>query len=144
MQWARIAVIAVGLLVGLGGAAANLLSVVLKPPAKPDVPLVIPSQILAGVSAADAALLRDFYAGMADIVVRDGLSAPPSVKTTFDLRNRHKQALEMAFAHTAMVGKYEGLGGRLDEYLLKAIGNLDIPLTAESRKAAAKAFSEIK
>ena len=109
-----------------------------------DRPLVVPSAILAGVSPADAKSLRDFYAAMADIVVRDGSAAVPVVKTTFDLRNRHRDALQMAFANTSMVGKYAGLGEKLDSYLLDAIGKLDVPLTPESRRSAAKAFSDIR
>jgi hypothetical protein len=144
MRWVRIAVIGVGLSVGLCGMAAGWLHAVLVSPTSPDRPLVVPSAVLAGVSSADAKQLRDFYTAMADIVVRDGLAKIPLCKTTFDLRNRHRQALETAFANTSMVGKYEGLGQRLDEYLLATIGRLDIPLTTDVRKAAAKAFSDIK
>lgn len=141
MAGVRSAVIAVSLAVATAAGALGWLQTVTRPV---DVPLVIPSAVLAGVSSPDARLLRDFYAAMADIVVRDGLAQSPLCKTTFDLRNRHRQALETAFANTAMVGKYDGLGQRLDEYLLVAIGRLDIPLTADVRKAAAKAFSDIK
>jgi hypothetical protein len=142
MNWLRAAVIAVGVTVAAGAAGVGWVQSILKPvgPA----PLVIPSAVLAGVSAADAKLLRDFYTAMADIVVRDGLSGDPVAKTTFDLRNRHKTALQLAFANTAMVGKYPGLGDRLDTYLLDAIGKLDVPLTPEVRKSAAKAFSDIR
>jgi hypothetical protein len=136
----RAAAIAAFALVALAAGAAHYAKAILRPVAV----VVVPGEILAGVSAADARQLRDFYTAMADIVVRDGLAPAPLCKTTFDLRNRHRQALETAFANTAMVGKYAGLGERLDEYLLVSIGRLDIPLTADVRKAAAKAFSDIK
>lgn len=137
----RAIVIGVGVAVAAGAAGLGWLQSVLKPV---DRPLVVPSAILAGVSPADAKSLRDFYAAMADIVVRDGSAAVPVVKTTFDLRNRHRDALQMAFANTSMVGKYAGLGEKLDSYLLDAIGKLDVPLTPESRRSAAKAFSDIR
>lgn len=136
----RKAVIAVGLAVSLacGGAYVyvNRPSVV--------APQVDPSAILAGVEPSDAALIRDFYTALADIVVRDGLQATPVCKTTFELCNRHRQALATAFANTGMVGKYAGLGDRLDSYLLKAIGDTDVPLTPELRASAAKAFAAVK
>lgn len=141
MGWIRVAVIAVGVTVAAGAAGVGALQGILKPV---DKPVVVPSAVLAGVSSADARQLRDFYAAMADIVVRDGFSPAPVVKTVFELRNRHKDALQMAFANTAMVGKYPGLGDRLDAYLLAAVGKTDVTLTQELRRAAAKAFSEIK
>jgi hypothetical protein len=83
--------------------------------------------------------MRDFYGSMADIVARSEV-----IKTTLDLRNRHRDALAMAFEKTAMVGKYPGLGERLDKYLLDAIGSTDVPLTPELRQAASSAFASIK
>lgn len=141
MGWLRGTVIAAGVAVAAVAAGLGWLQSVLKPV---DAPVVVPSSILAGVSAADARHLRDFYAAMADIVVRDGQSADPVVKTTFELRNRHKAALQLAFANTGMVGKYPALGEKIDAYLLDAIGRLDVPLTAEVRQAASKAFAAIK
>lgn len=136
----RIAVIVLGVLVAMVAGGGHYVQSLLKPtPA-----VVVPSEILAGVSSADAKQLRDFYAALADVVVRDGLSPSPVVKTVFDLRNRHKDALQMAFANTGMVGKYAGLGDRLDAYLLAAVGKTDAALTGDIRRAAAKAFSEIK
>lgn len=137
----RAIVIGVGMAVAAGAAGLGWLQAVLKPV---DMPVIVPSAILAGVSSQDAKSLRDFYAAMADIVVRDGSAAVPVVKTTFDLRNRHRDALQMAFVNTSMVGKYAGLGEKLDAYLLEAIGKLDVPLTPESRRSAAKAFSDIR
>ena len=137
MNWLRVAVIAAGVTVAAGAAGVGWVQSVLKPV---DRPVVVPSAILAKVSNADAKQLRDFYAAMADIVLRDS----QVVKTTFDLRNRHKDALQLAFEKTEMVGKYPGLGDRLDTYLLDAIGKLDVPLTQESRRSAAKAFAEIR
>lgn len=139
----RSAVIALGLLVAAGAGGAYVVQSVLKPPSPAPTP-VLPESILAGVSKADAAVLRDFYAAMADIVVRDGKAKEPVVRGTLDLRNRHQQALALAFANTALVGKYEGLGARLDAYLLEAIGKTDTPLTDELRQRAAKAFSAIR
>lgn len=136
----RKAVIAVGLAVSL--ACGGVYVYVNRPTVV--MPVVDPSGILAGVAPGDAALIRDFYAAMADIVVRDGLQATPVCKTTFDLCNRHKQALAAAFANTGMVGKYVGLGDRLDAYLLKAIGDTDVPLTTELRASAAKAFAAVR
>jgi hypothetical protein len=136
----RTAVIAACALVALVAGGAHYVKAILHPVAV----VVVPGEILAGVSSADAKQLRDFYAAMADIVVRDGKAKAPVCRTTLDLRSRHQQALSLAFANTAMVGKYAGLGERLDEYLLVSIGRLDIPLTADVRKAAAKAFSDIK
>jgi len=144
MNWLRAAVIAVGVTVAVGASGLGYVLAMLKPADPVDLPVIVPSAVLAGVSSADAKLLRDFYTAMADIVVRDGLSGDPVAKTTFDLRNRHKTALQLAFANTAMVGKYPGLGDRLDTYLLDAIGKLDVPLTPEVRKSAAKAFSDIR
>jgi hypothetical protein len=136
----RVAIIAIGLLVGAGGLLRDF-----APAWAPTVPLPAPSTgLLAGVESADARSLRDFYASMADIVVRDGLSDEPAVQTVVDLRNRHKQALAMAFAHTQIVGKYPSLGERIDEHLLKAIGDLDVPLTPDLRAKAAQAFSDVK
>ena len=141
----RTAVMVVGLLVaacaGLGGAAVSLLRPVVVGPVAP---VVVPSAILAGVSPSDAKLLRDFHAAMADIVVRDGQSPDPVVKKIFDLRNRYRFALQMAFANTGMVGKYPELGGKLDAYLLEAVGKTDAELTPAVRASAAKAFAEIR
>jgi hypothetical protein len=132
------------LVVAAAATGVGYLQSILQPSGPVDLPVIVPSAVLAGVSSADAKLLKDFYTAMADIVVRDGLSSDPVAKTTFDLRNRHKTALQLAFANTAMVGKYPGLGDRLDTYLLDAIGKLDVPLTPEVRKSAAKAFSDIR
>ncbi len=129
------------LVVAAGAMGVGYVQAILKPV---DKPLVIPSAVLAGVSSADAKQLRDFYAAMADIVVRDGTAATTVVKTVFDLRARHKDALSMAFVSTEMVGKYPGLGDRLDAYLLEAVGKTDATLTPELRQSAAKAFAAIK
>lgn len=137
----RLAIIAAGLIAAACSAAIGVVGPALRPVVRP---VVVPSTILAGVSSADAKLLRDFYAAMADIVVRDGKSPDPVCKTTFDLRARHKSALQMAFATTGMVGKYAGLGDRLDAYLIDAVGKTDSQLTPSSRDAAAKAFAEIR
>lgn len=123
--------------------AAGGVSVVGVP--KVPVPVVPDAQgILAGVSRADAANLRAFYEAMADIVVRDGSGGKPAVASTLELRVRHEYALRMAFAHTGMVGKYPGLGDRLDAYLLDAIGSTDVPLTPAIREKAARAFLAVK
>lgn len=135
----RQVVVAAGLVIGLLGLGAHYVGV----QKKVVVPAVNPAGVLAGVSAADAALIRDFYAAMADIVVRDGEAKPPVCKTVFDLRNRHRNALSLAFVATALVGKYPGLGDRLDQYLLGAVGDKDVALTPELRAAAAKAFRAI-
>lgn len=134
----RNVVVWLGLLAGVLGAVSSVV------PLKPVVVVPSPSGILAGVSAADAAELRAFYAAMADIVVRDGNAKSPSCKTVFDLRNRHKSALSMAFENTGMAGKYPGLGERIDAYLLAAVGDKDVPLTPDLRQSAAKAFAAIK
>lgn len=134
---ARIAVIVVALLVGAGGLTSQFVRLPVPSPYQPD-------GILAGVSSADAKQIRDFYAAMADIVVRDGLSSDPVVKTTFELRHKHAQALAVAFASTGLAGKYAGLGDRIDQYLLKAIGDTDQPLTPELRQKSAQAFAAIK
>lgn len=141
MGWLRVIFVALCLLVAAGAMGVGYVQAILK---IVDKPAVVPSSVLAGVSPDDAALLRDFYTAMADIVVRDGKAKEPVVKGTFDLRNRHQQALAMAFATTTLVGKYEGLGARLDAYLLEAIGKTDAPLTDEVRQRAAKAFSAIR
>lgn len=134
----RRAVVLLGLVAGVAGLAVGYL-----PAAKP---VVVPeaTSVLSGVSAADKAILREFYAAMADIVVRDGQAKDPVCKTLIDLRNRHKFALSMAFTKTGMEGKYAGLGDRLDAYLLAAVGDKDVPLTPELRQSASKAFSAIK
>jgi hypothetical protein len=137
MKSLRVAVIAGGLVLGLASFGGKYLPV-------PVVPAPAASAILDGVSASDARSLRDFYGAMADIVVRDGKSPAPVCATTFDLRNRHKQALQLAFANTGIVGKYPALGDKLDAYLLQAVGSLDVPLTNENREAAAKAFASIR
>lgn len=141
MGWLRAAVITVGVTVAAGAVGVGYVQSILKPI---DRPLVVPSSILAGVSSADARQLRDFYAAMADIVVRDGGAATPVIKTVFDLRNRHRDALQMAFVSTSIVGKYPGLGDRLDAYLLEAVGKTDTTLTPDIRQAAAKAFADIR
>ena len=137
MKNLRAALIVGGLALGAYGFAGRYI------PA-PAVPVPASSAILDGLSAADARAIRDFYAAMADIVVRDGKAAEPVCRTTLDLRNRHRQALQMAFAFTSMVGKYPGLGDKLDAYLLQAVGALDVPLTSENREAAARAFAAIR
>jgi len=138
----RNAVIVIGLLLAVVGGGASVLP--LKVPAVVVPPAPKPEGVLAGVAAADAAILRQFHEAMADIVVRDGKAKEPVAKTVFDLRARYKHALSMAFENTAMVGKYPGLGQRLDEYLLAAVGNKDLPLTPELRQSASQAFSAIK
>jgi hypothetical protein len=137
---ARTVAIWAGLLIGIGAMTATVLP--RKPVVNPVVPQ--PAGVLAGVSAADAAILHGFHAAMADIVVRDGSAKQPVCKTLFDLRARYKYALSMAFENTGMVGRYAGLGQRLDEYLLAAIGDKDLPLTQELRQQAARAFTAIK
>ncbi|NBV87917.1 MAG: hypothetical protein EBR88_00105 [Betaproteobacteria bacterium] len=138
MKTVRIGIIVGGLALGLASFGRNYL-----PPSLP-VPAPAPASILDGLSAADARAMRDFYAALADIVARDGKAAEPVCKTTYDLRNRHKQALQMAFGFTSIVGKYPGLGDKLDAYLLQHVGSLDVPLTPEVREAAAKAFAAIR
>lgn len=135
----RSVVLTCGLLTGVAGLGAAVLTTDferVKPPAA--------ARILDGVSSQDAALVRDFYSAMADIVVRDGQAKEPACKTVGDLRNRHAFALSMAFEKTGMEGKYAGLGQRLDKHLLSAIGETDLPLTPELRESAAKAFLAIK
>jgi hypothetical protein len=137
---ARTIAIWAGLLIGIGAMTVNVLHIATA--VRPVVPPA--SGILAGVSQADAAIIRSFYEAMADIVVRDGLAKEPVSKTVFDLRNRHKYALSMAFENTGMAGRYAGLGQRLDEYLIAAIGDKDLPLTPELRQSASRAFAAIK
>ena len=146
MGWVRFAVVVAGLLVCAGSTLVGVVQAVLSQVNKPPVvePAVEPAVILKGVGVADAKSLRDFYAAMADVVVRDGKAAEPVCKTTLELRNRHKHALQLAFAGTYIVGAYPGLGDRLDAYLLEAIGGSDVPLTPELRESAAKAFLAIK
>lgn len=137
---ARTVAIWAGLLIGIGAMTATVFPVA--PAVKPVVPE--PSGVLAGLSRADAEILRQFHAAVADIVVRDGSAKDPVFKTVFDLRNRYRYALSMAFENTGMVGRYAGLGARLDEYLLAAVGDKDLPLTPEIRQSAAQAFTAIK
>lgn len=134
----RAIVLGVGLLAGVASVAVGLYRTT------PAVVVPAPGGVLAGVSASDAATIRSFYAAMADIVVRDGQAKEPVCKTVFDLRNRHKHALSMAFENTGMAGKYAGLGDRLDKYLLAAVGDKDLPLTPELRQSASRAFAVIK
>lgn len=134
---ARTAVIIVALLVGAGGLTSQFVRLPVPAPHQPD-------SILAGVASADAKQIRDFYAAMADIVVRDGLSSDPVAKTTFELRHKHAQALALAFAGTGLAGKYTGLGDRIDQYLLRAIGDTDQPLTPALRQKSADAFAAIQ
>ncbi len=137
---ARTVAIWAGLLIGIGAMTVTVLP--RKPVVAPDVPQ--PAGVLVGVSAADATILREFHAAMADIVVRDGAAKQPVCKTLFDLRARYRNALSLAFENTGMVGRYTGLGQRLDEYLLLAVGDKDLPLTPELRQSAARAFAAIK
>lgn len=137
---ARTIILCCGLLVGVLGLGAAAFTVNVDG-GKTVVPA---ASVLSGVSAADARIIRDFYLAMADIVLRDGKAKEPVVKTVIDLRNRHKHALSMAFENTGMVGRYAGLGERLDQYLLAAVGDVDVPLTPELRQAAATAFSAIQ
>lgn len=142
MGWVRAIVIAACLAVAAAAAGVSWVQSILHP--VDTRPVVVTSAVLAGVGSADAKQLRDFYAAMADIVVRDGQVKEPSCKTTLDLRNKHKAALQMAFAMTGMVGKYPELGERLDAYLLDAIGGTDVPLTPALRESASKAFAAIR
>lgn len=141
MAWLRAIFVVACLVVAAGAMGVGYVQSLLTPVVRP---IVIPSAVLAGVSSADAKHFRDFYAAMADIVVRDGTAPNPVMKTVFELRNRHKDALAMAFVSTEMVGKYPGLGERLDSYLLEAVGKTDATLTPELRQSAAKAFAAIK
>lgn len=137
---ARIILLCIGLVVGVVGLGAAAFTVNLD-----GGKVVVPAEsVLAGVGASDARTIREFYAAMADIVVRDGKAQEPVIKTVFDLRNRHRYALSMAFENTGMVGKYVGLGERLDRYLLAAVGDVDLPLTPELRQSAAAAFAAIR
>lgn len=138
----RKAVMAFGLLAGVVGLGAAVFTMDFESGGKPVAPAA--DRVLDGVSSTDSAQLRQFYAAMADIVVRDGKSKDPIIRTVFDLRNRHKHALSMAFESSAMVGKYAGLGERLDKYLLNAVGEVDLPLTTELRQSAAQAFTSIR
>lgn len=132
-----------GMVVGIAGTALHFAPAVLPRPLVPEVePEIAP--VLSGVSSSDKATLKGFYKALADIVVRDGSAVEPVCKGVFDLRNRHKQALSMAFESTGMAGKYPGLGDRIDAYLIKTIGDLDVPLTPEIRRQAAQAFSDLK
>ena len=139
MRWARIAVAAICLSVGTVGCSAHYVLGLLDSARAP-----VSSALLAGLSKQDAQSMRDFYQAMSDVVARDGVSSPAVVKTTSDLRTRHRDALSMAFAGTSMVGKYPGLGERLDKYLLEAVGDTDAPMTAAMRESAARAFAAIK
>ena len=137
----RVVAIAVGLAVGVAGMGVRLYRSI---PAVVVPAVPASSSVLKGVSAADAAVLRDFMRAMADVVVRDGKAERPVCKTVFDLRDRYRNALSMAFISTAVVGKYERLGQRLDEYLLAAVGDKDVPLTPELRAKAETAFLSLK
>ena len=139
----RASVMAVGMLVAFGGAVMSVLPNITVPAVVPDVGPEA-STVLAGVAAADRRQFKDFYAAIAEIVVRDGVNPQPEIKSVFDLRNRHRSALVLAFGATSMSGKYKGLGDRLDQYLLLAIGDTDVALTPELRAAASKAFLSIK
>lgn len=135
---ARTAIVAAGLAVGLLGLASK----VTKPSPVPAP--VQPATVLVGVSQEDAALYRRFFDAVAEMVERDGRSTEPVLKTTFDLRNRYRQALKLAFEGTPLAGKYPGLGARLDEYELRALGAADNPLTLEERKKCADALRAIR
>lgn len=136
--------IGVAVLLAVSLAAGGLST--LKSVPLPFPPPVVPAAtgLLDGVSRSDAANIRAFYEAMADIVVRDGTSKTPVVSTTGDLRNRHEYALSMAFVNTGMVGKYPGLGEKLDAHLLESIGSTDVPLDAALREKAARAFLTVK
>lgn len=134
--------IGVAVLLALSLAAGGLSTIKTIPLPSPLAPEA--AGLLEGVARADAANLRAFYEAMADIVVRDGASKTPVVATTGDLRNRHEYALSMAFVNTGMVGKYPGLGAKLDAHLLEAIGSTDVPLDAALREKAARAFLTVK
>jgi hypothetical protein len=142
MNIIRASVVAACLAIGAGSLAAHFLAAGV--PAPVPAPTPAPEGILAPLDRADRKNLLDFYAAMADIIVRDGQAENPVCKSTFALREKHRQALAMAFAHTGIVGKYPGLGERLDAYLLAAIGDTDVLLTPESRDAAARSFLSIK
>lgn len=141
MESARSSLVVSCLVVGALAMAMHFGPAVKIPTVIPD---VAPVTVLSDVSSADKAQLRLFYQAMADIVVRDGSAKEPAIKGVFDLRNRHKYALSMAFENTGMAGKYPGLGDRIDAYLIKAIGDLDVPLTPEIRQQSAKAFLDLK
>lgn len=138
MTHVRTAAIAAGLTIGLLGLGQRILR------RAPEPAPVQPAQVLVGVSVEDAAELRKFFAAVAEVVVRDGKSQEPVLKTTFDVRNRYRQALKLAFENTAIVGKYPGLGARLDEYELRTIGSVDNPLTTEERAKVAGALLAIR
>jgi len=134
----RTAVIAFGIAIGVMGLVSNRLR---PAPAPAPVPA---SGLLARMTAADAAQYRQFFAAVADVVERDGKSQKPVLATMFDLRNRYKQALQMVFQGTPLIGKYPGFGAELDAYELQALGALDTPLTAEERAKAASALRAIR
>lgn len=138
MNQVRTAIIAAALTVGVLGLGSKLLK-----PAVVPAP-VQPANLLAGMSASDAAEYRAFFGAVAEMVERDGKSTQPVLTTTFDLRNRYRQALKLAFENTGLVGRYPGFGARLDEYELRAIGAADNQLTTEERTKAANAFRAIR
>lgn len=139
MNHLRTAAVAVGLTLGVLGLGQRLL----KPRAPVPAP-VQPAYILTDVSAADAAEYRKFFAAVAEQVERDGRSQDPVCRTTFDLRNRYRHALKLAFENTPLAGKYPGLGAKLDAYMLQAIGGVDNPLTTDERAKTAAALRAIR
>lgn len=138
MAHARTAIAACCLTLG----AVGLVSALAKPGTPPQP--VVQTNVLDGVSAGDAVLLRQFFGAVADIVERDGKSQTPVLKTTFDLRHRYTHALQLAVQQTNMVGKYPELGKRLDVYMVQALGSTDDALTAESRAKIAAGLRAIR
>lgn len=122
--------------IGAGAVAAVL----------PAVPTPSPhaAVVLVGVSSADAKQIQAFYSALGDIVVRDGSQAQPLIPSVFALRELHRKALVLAFVNTQMVGKYPSLGQALDDYLLSAVGDTDIPLTPDLRGLASQKLKAIR
>jgi len=126
-----------GLLVAVGPHIQDQIPAVVVP-AKPD-----RHPILARLEPADAGRIASLYAAMSDVIRRDGQAADPVVTTTADLCKRHKDALSMAWRGTDLEGKYAGLGQQLDEYLLREVGDTNVPLDPPVRARAVRAFEEL-
>lgn len=80
--------------------------------------------------------LAGFYNDFADIIERDS----KIIETTGQLRTANSRAGQLMFQETGMKGKHPGLAEKVDEALMKALGEKD---TSLDRDRAVEIFEAI-
>jgi len=87
----------------------------------------------------DKIRLAQFYAQLSHIVRKE----PGLIKTTEDFRNYNSYSGQINFAGISLKGKYNGLGGAIDDAIADVIGLENIPLDADRRDDLSKVLAAI-